>query len=124
MDNHAYNGKKILIADDNSDIVESLQLLLEGQGFKVDSTVKAERIGKMVHNHPDLLILDVMMPGFDGRQICKTLKEKSETRDIPIIMYSANHETEASSLRAGADCFISKPFEIHDLLQKVEHHIN
>lgn len=124
MDNHAYNGKRILIADDNPDIVASLQLMLEGEGFKVESTLEGGRVGKMAENQPDLLILDVMMSGHDGRQICKSIKSHESTRDIPVIMFSANRDIEESSKKAGANCFIAKPFEFSDLLEKVEHHIN
>ncbi|HUQ84879.1 MAG TPA: response regulator transcription factor [Candidatus Limnocylindrales bacterium] len=124
MDNNDYNGKKILIADDNPDIIASLQLMLEGEGFKVESTLEGGKVGKMLQNHPDLLILDVMMSGHDGRQICKSIKSHESTRDIPVIMFSANRNIEESSRKAGANCFIAKPFEFNDLLQKVETHIN
>ena len=117
-------GKKIIIADDDPAIVESVQYILEEAGFKVETTLDGNRVQKMADSNPDLLILDIWMSGSDGRQICRSLKSQDKTKDIPVILFSANNETEKLSRQAGADDFLAKPFEITELLEKVENHIN
>jgi DNA-binding response OmpR family regulator len=117
-------GKKILIADDDPAIVDALQFMLEEAGYKVTITVEGEKVEKLVLQKPDLLLLDIWMSGSDGRKICKRLKTNRNTSDIPVIMISANKDTEEYSKQAGADDFISKPFEMEELLQKVKAHIS
>jgi DNA-binding response OmpR family regulator len=119
-------GKKILIADDDPAIVDSLQFMLEEAGFKVMATLEGEQVEKMVkeQDRPDLLLLDIWMSGYDGRQICKSLKTTNNTKSIPVIMFSATKDIEKTTIQSGADCFIEKPFDMHDLLEKVEKHIN
>ncbi len=124
MDNPKYSGKKILIADDDTAIVDALLLLFNDKGFEVESTVRGDRVQQMVQNQPDLLLLDVKMPDKDGRQICRALKQEKDTKNIPVIMISANKDTEKSAKDAGANDFLEKPFEIQDLMDKVEYHIN
>lgn len=118
------NREKILIADDNSAIIDALQIVLQGEGYDVSSTIEPKKIKNMAKKHPDLLLLDIRMPGYDGREICRDLKNYNDTSDIPIILISANNNSRESLEQAGADCFIAKPFEMRDLLDKVEYHIN
>ena len=68
---------------------------------------------------PDLIILDVQMPGIDGFETCRRLKADQRTKDIPIIMFSANKDVEKIAKEAGADGFLAKPFEMKDLLSVV-----
>lgn len=112
--------KKILVADDDPAIVESMRLILEEFGYEVESTVDGQTIYKMKKNFPDLLLLDIWMSGQDGRKICKYLKKEDMTKSIPVIMISASRDIRQSTLEAGADDFIPKPFDMHMLLEKVE----
>lgn len=112
--------KRILIADDDPSILDALQMMLEDAGYEVYTTVDGETVGIMFEQSPDLLLLDIWMSGQDGRDICKALKSQSTTNKIPIIMISANRDTEEISLEAGADDFITKPFEMDYLLEKVK----
>jgi CheY-like chemotaxis protein len=68
---------------------------------------------------PDLLLLDIWMSGMDGKEICKHLKSQEVTKHIPIIMISANKDTQKIAFECGADDFIAKPFQMKNLLQKV-----
>jgi CheY-like chemotaxis protein len=111
--------KKILVADDDPSILEAIQLILEDAGYEVITAVDGEAIYKMEKDYPDLLLLDIWMSGQDGREICKFLKNRDTTKDIPIVMISANKDTEEIAKEAGADDFITKPFEMNDLLKKV-----
>lgn len=115
--------KKILLADDDPAIVDSMQLMLETVGYEVDTTVDGETVLKMEEELPDLLLLDIWMSGQDGREICKYLKSQKDTQHIPIIMISANKDTAKIAKESGANDFLAKPFEMSDLLAKVEKYI-
>lgn len=122
MDNQQYSVKKILIADDNPAIVDILQTVLESEGYDVDSTIEASNIKNLIKRNPDLLLMDIRMPGHDGRKICRDLKNHADTKDIPVILISANKFIDMSPEEAGADCFIAKPFGMNELLSKVKKH--
>lgn len=111
--------KKILIADDDPAIVESICLILTEFGYTVDATTDGETIYKMKKNFPDLLLLDIWMSGQDGRKICKYLKDNKTTKHIPIVMISASRDIQKSAHEAGADDFLAKPFDMNELLDKV-----
>lgn len=117
------NMKKIMIADDDPGIVDAVEIILDFEGYQVSSTVNGATILAMQNEYPDLLLLDIWMSGFDGRDICRELKQKQDTRGIPIIMISASRDIERSAYEAGADDFLAKPFEIEDLLGKIKKHL-
>ena len=112
--------KKILVVDDELDILEFLQVILEEEGYVVLTSQKGEYL-EQLHNGglPDLILLDVLLSGKDGREIVKYLKQQDETKDIPVIMFSAHPSAEQTAREAGAEDFIAKPFEIDELLAKV-----
>lgn len=117
MQNHT---KKILIVDDEPDILEFLQIILEEEGYSVVSTDKAEYLEKLTNGGlPDLILLDMLLSGKDGRHIVKHIKSQEQTRHIPVIMFSAHPSAIETALRAGADNFISKPFNIDELLAMI-----
>ena len=116
--------KKIVVADDDKDIVVVLSMMLEDAGYEVQSTANGHTVQKVCDYLPDLLLLDIWMAGVDGRDICKQLKNQRLTKHIPIIMVSANQDTEKIAREAGADDFIAKPFDMDDLLTMVEKRIN
>ncbi|MDN3547006.1 response regulator [Mucilaginibacter aquaedulcis] len=112
-----------MIADDDPGIVDAVEIILDFEGYQVSSTVNGATILAMQNEYPDLLLLDIWMSGFDGRDICRVLKQKQDTRGIPIIMISASRDIERSAYEAGADDFLAKPFEIDDLLGKIKKHL-
>ncbi len=116
--------KKILVADDDVGILEVMTLMLEGAGYDVETTFGAKTEGRVLTYAPDLLLLDIWMSGTDGRSICKKLKSKKRTAHLPIIMISANKDTEKIAKEAGADNFISKPFEMEHLLSMVKKYVS
>jgi DNA-binding response OmpR family regulator len=116
--------KKIMIADDDPGILDALKIILEDEGYDVSVTVNGETLLKMKKEFPDLLLLDIWMSGMDGRDICKRLKKQQLTKDIPIMMISANKDVKDISLACGADDFLSKPFDIDDLLEKIKKLLN
>jgi CheY-like chemotaxis protein len=88
----------------------------------VVTSQKAEFLDQL-HNGglPDLILLDVLLSGKDGREIVKYLKRKAETKAIPVIMFSAHPSAEETARAAGADDFLAKPFDIEVLLDKIAH---
>lgn len=114
--------KRVLVVDDDLDILEALRFMLEDAGFVVETTPKnGSIVDKKIKDHPpDIILLDVLLSGHDGRHICKKLKSGKNTKDIPIIMISAHPDAKKTSFDAGADDFLGKPFDIGVLLEKIK----
>jgi DNA-binding response OmpR family regulator len=114
--------KKILVVDDDPDILDALQFMLEDAGYEVTTTEKGEYAENLHDTNgglPDVIILDVLLSGKDGRLICQKLKSQAETRHIPIIMMSAHNNAGQSIATIGADDFVAKPFDMDELLAKI-----
>ncbi|MEP7252899.1 MAG: response regulator [Ginsengibacter sp.] len=111
---------RILVVDDDTDILSVMEILLTMKGFEVEVTAKGENTFPKINTfRPDLILLDVLISGHDGRTICKQLKSNEETRHIPVIMFSAHPGAAATIADYGADDFIAKPFDVNNLIQKV-----
>ena len=114
-------ASKILVVDDDAFILDALEELLNYSGYEVITTLKGDDVFDQVEqNSPDLILLDVMLSGKDGRDICKLLKSNEKTKDIPVIMVSAHPAAFDAIKDVGADDIVSKPFDIHNLLSKIE----
>ncbi len=113
-------SKKILVIDDDQAIVESVQMLLEMEGYNVATMTEVEKIDEIRQHSYDLILLDIWLSGQDGREISKILKSHEDTKNIPIVMVSASRDIEKSTSEAGADDFLPKPFDTEDLLKKVK----
>jgi len=112
--------KKILVCDDNVDIADVLKIILEGGGYEVKVLNEGRNILKEVKQfNPNLLLLDIMLPGIDGKEISLKLKSDKETKKLPIIVISALNNPKQVAKEAGADGFIAKPFDMQTLLIKV-----
>jgi DNA-binding response OmpR family regulator len=115
--------KKILIADDDTGILEAMQMLLEDAEYEVETTRDGQTVQDLKDNLPDVLLLDIWMSGMDGVAICQHLKSQDSTKHLPIILCSANKDTQRLAKGCGADDFLAKPFEMMDLLDKVKKQI-
>ena len=115
--------KKVMIADDDPGILDALTIMLEDGGYEVETTTNGSTIRDMKEELPDLLLLDIWISGWDGREACKYLKGQELTKHIPIIMISATRDLAESSKNAGADDFLAKPFQMDDLLAKVAQYV-
>lgn len=114
--------KKILVVDDEQNIVKLVETRLKANGYQVISAMQGSVVEEMVANEkPDLIILDLMLPGKDGYSICDDLKN-SEYANIPIIMLTAKVTDVDRELGGvvGADAYITKPFEAQKLLDTVK----
>lgn len=115
---------KILVVDDDESILDAISLILEEVGYTVKTSFKGEKTYAMVESfHPDLILLDVLMSGKDGRHICRNLKQNDLTKLIPVIMISAHPSAQQGALECGAEDFLAKPFEVEELLSKVTSHL-
>ncbi len=116
--------KRILVVDDDIDILTVVQLVLDSNGFEVIAISNWQQIYSQIDSfNPNLILLDVSLGTQDGRNICKQLKSNEETKHISIILFSANHNVEKSVSECLADCFISKPFDINDLIQGINNQL-
>ena len=115
------NMKKILLIDDDPDIITVLQLLLKKKGYEVATASREEEAYNQVAVfQPHLIVLDVLLSGVDGRTICKKLKHSESSKHIPIIMFSAHPSAQKNMEDFGADDFIPKPFESSKILERIE----
>ena len=113
-------SKKILVMDDDAGILEAFRAILESADYNVITESDPGKLLKQIKlTKPDLIILDVLLSGGDGRIICKNLKAEEETKNIPVIIVSAHPSVNKSIREAGADDFLEKPFEMDVLLNKV-----
>ena len=115
-------SKKILIADDEPNIVAALEFLLQRNGYEVHVARNGEEALKLVEDcHPDLVLLDVMMPVRSGYDVCTRIRERADWRHIKIIMLSAKgRDAEINKgLSIGADHYITKPFSTQELVAKI-----
>jgi CheY-like chemotaxis protein len=111
-------NNKILIAEDDEAILEVLKSILEGEGYLTFSPRTERAIHEVVRTErPSLILLDIWLSGHDGGKIAKDLKAKEETKHFPVIIMSANNETQEIAQSVGADGFLLKPFTIEDLLK-------
>lgn len=117
-------AKKILIAEDDKDILFILDMILNDAGYSVEPLPEGSSIVERKKDWPDLFILDKHMPTIDGLALCKYLKLKEETKDIPIIMISSYHKLKKKAREAGVDDFLEKPFHLKDLLKTVGKYID
>lgn len=113
--------KRIIVCEDDKGVQELIQIMLENQGYDVKPLDNGETIQETVEKyHPDLILLDLWMPGINGDEVTKLLKNQKNTQHIPIIIVSAISEASTIARQAGAEDFLSKPFEMVDLLSKVK----
>jgi DNA-binding response OmpR family regulator len=116
-------SKKILIADDEPNIVAALEFLLQRNGYEVHIARNGEEALKLVEDcNPDLVLLDVMMPVRSGYDVCTRIRERADWRHIKIIMLSAKgRDAEINKgLSIGADLYVTKPFSTRELMGKIK----
>lgn len=116
--------KKIMIAEDDAGILDAMQIILEDAGYDITTIGTGPSVPHVIKQKPDLLLLDIWMSGINGTTICKKLKSHTKTKDMPIIICSANRDTQKLTKECGADDFISKPFEMEELLGKVDKYLH
>ena len=119
--------KKILVVDDEVDLVETVRFPLEMEGFDVLVSYNGEdALNQARKEKPDLIILDLMLPKLDGYKVCRLLKFDERYKHIPILMLTAKTQEKDKTLgmETGADEYITKPFEMDYLMEKVKAYLS
>ena len=114
--------KKILLVDDEVFFVKTTKSRLEFEGYNVTVANDGQMaLSKVQETKPDIILLDVMMPKMNGYQVCRALRQGNETKDIPIIMLTARAQESDKfwGTEVGTTAYITKPFEMEDLLEKI-----
>lgn len=114
--------EKILILDDDKDILEILTIILTESGYEIRTLNCGDSIfEELIQFEPNILLMDIMIAGMNGLSICREIKENALTRSLTVIMISASHDLDKCLGLPGApDDFLAKPFEIDYLLNKIE----
>lgn len=114
-------NKTIIVIEDDSDIAELIKFILDSQGFQVTIFADGRSIMNRIKEiNPNLIIVDLWIPGVDGATLTKKLKKEKSTKKIPIILVSANNSLEQITKQTKADGCLAKPFNIKDLLTIVK----
>ncbi len=114
--------ERILIVDDEEDILNLVKYNLRMEGYQIDAVMTGEEaLSSARLHHPDLIVLDLMLPGIDGLDVCRLIKNDARTSSIPIIMLTAKGEDSdiVTGLELGADDYITKPFSPKILIARV-----
>lgn len=119
--------RTVLIIEDEKLIIVSTQMVLEAAGFRVESAINGEEgIAQAKAINPDLILLDIMMPGIDGWETLTRLKRDADTASIPVIIFTAREHARGhqKSTEMGAADYFRKPFEPDELIDLVERHVS
>ncbi|MCT8970528.1 response regulator transcription factor [Microbaculum marinisediminis] len=115
--------RHVLIVEDEENIVESLSFLLEREGFEVTSVLDgAQALDRIEEGHPDLLILDVMLPGIDGFEILRTIRANAALKALPVVMLTAKMQQQdrRTAEAIGVNAFVTKPFSNAEVVSIVK----
>jgi DNA-binding response OmpR family regulator len=115
--------RKILVVEDNADQLELIRLVLEKAGFAIGTAANGtDALIKTRSISPDLIVLDLMLPGLNGFDICETLRKNPLTASVPIVMLTGlcSQFGRLAGLESGANDFLTKPFKVEELVSKVD----
>jgi two-component system alkaline phosphatase synthesis response regulator PhoP len=121
------NPKKILVVDDEVDLVKTIQFALEAEGYQVLVSYNGEdALNQSRKENPDLILLDLMLPKLDGYKVCRLLKFDEQYKHIPIVMLTAKTQQKDRLLgmETGADEYITKPFDMGELTEKIKAYLS
>ncbi|MCR4324334.1 MAG: response regulator [Candidatus Curtissbacteria bacterium] len=113
----------VFVVDDDPDILDAFEAMLEANDYDVTTFSDADFLlsPKLEKKDlPDIILLDVLLSGQDGREVCKELKNRKITKNVPVIIVSAHPDVKDTYKNAGAEDFLSKPFEMDELIEKIE----
>lgn len=119
-------GERVLIVDDNPTNLKLVAYLMKANGYTVDTALDAETALDSIRvNHPDVILMDIQLPGIDGLELTRRLKADPGTRDIVIVAVTAYamKGDQAKALAAGCDDYITKPIDTRKLPETIAHHL-
>jgi DNA-binding response OmpR family regulator len=115
---------KVLVVDDDTDLLEMVSLVLTRHDMAVNPLAQCLQFFDTVStDKPDIVLMDIYLGDCDGRNLCQNLKKSDIYADIPVILYSAGNVTQSSVHESLADDFMSKPFDIQQLVNRIRHHL-
>ncbi len=120
------DSKKILVVDDETSLVKLCQIVLENAGFEVRGAFNGQQALNLLHDEmPDLILLDVMMPGMNGIEVCREIRNNNQAKRVHIVMYTADSSdsTRRNSIEAGANDLLTKEIPIYDLPVKLNDYL-
>ena len=115
--------KPILLVDNNPDTLKILTVILQGEGYAIDTATDGEAaLSRVDQQPPQIILLDLMLPKLNGVDVCQRLKKNTTTRHIPVIIMTAksNDEAKKGAVMAGADSYLLKPFDPAELVEQVK----
>jgi len=116
---------RILVIDDDPDIGIMIKMMLEYKGYAVSVAMRADQAEEMIEKEKfDLLIMDMLLSGTNGIDLCRDLKSNPTTAHLPVIMISAHPNAKEICMQHGADEFIPKPFDMQEILSKIQQLVN
>jgi two-component system response regulator VicR len=115
-------AKRILVIDDDEDILEILNIIFQDEGYDVIISNTAEAANHIHEIHPDIVLLDVRITGSlkTGAEICEEIRLQYRAEELPVILVSAETDIAVLALHCGADAYVAKPFDIYDLIITVK----
>lgn len=117
--------KKVLIVDDDPDVLEAVGLVLEQAGYEIYAISHSEETMAIISQfQPDLVVLDFLLSGANGGNIARKVRQQTTNKQLPIVMISAHPSARAAAADVGINCFLAKPFEAEDLLNAVAQFTN
>lgn len=118
-------AKRILVVDDEKEIVEFSKNRLEKEGYEIRTAYDGAQTLERAKERPDLILLDIAMPGMDGLEVLRKLKKNTDTQHIPVIMVTAHGDSKLifETQTLGAMDYIIKPFELKDLLELINRYV-
>ncbi len=116
-------NKKIIVIEDNHDILDMISYILEDEGYEVLPSVNSEPLKEVESHKPDLILLDDWLPDGYGHKLCADLKGNPATSAIPVVLISSVVNLPALAQKSNADGFITKPFDIDHLIEMVKKHL-
>ena len=116
--------QRILVVDDDSGVLEAIKIILVDSGFKVKTIISTDEFEKvMTRFKPDLVMLDIWMPKISGEVLCLKIKEDDNLKKIPVVLLSASNRTEKISKKCKADDYLTKPFDMEELIETVKRNL-
>jgi two-component system phosphate regulon response regulator PhoB len=116
-------AKKVIVIEDNRDILDLMQYILEDEGYEVISSMDGSVLGNVEQHEPALIVLDNSLTTEKGSSLCRTLKSNPSTAKYPVILVSAMNELEDIAKECQADAYLPKPFDINELVAVVKQYI-
>jgi DNA-binding response OmpR family regulator len=117
-------AKKIYLADHDEAVADATIMILQRMGYAVRHMLDGSSVTTWADEKPDLLLLDIGLQGIDGYAVCRWIKNNPATRDIPVLLVSSGGQAREIVMASGADGFLSKPYEMNELIHTIDELIN